>query len=57
MLLMEEYDSAAELVRADPRWQQAMQRRGITDLAKVYLDVWAPGELEHPGARARASCA
>jgi len=27
-----------------------MQRRGITDLAKVYLDVWAPGELEHPGA-------
>jgi len=42
-LLIEEYGIAGGLVRADPRWQAAMRRRGITDLDDVYADGWAPG--------------
>lgn len=49
IVLMEEYDKAGAAVRADPRWQAAMAKRGITDVARVYLDVWAPGEVELPG--------
>jgi len=34
------------LVRADPAWQAAMRRRGITNFADVHVDPWAPGLLE-----------
>jgi primary-amine oxidase len=45
MVLFEEYTSAAELVRADPRWQAAMRRRGIEklDYDSVQIDIWASG--------------
>jgi primary-amine oxidase len=35
----------AEAVRADPRWQEAMGRRGITDFAKVEVDPWPAGRF------------
>ncbi len=40
-----EYELATEVVKADPRWQKAMQRRGITDFAQVKISWWAPGIL------------
>jgi primary-amine oxidase len=39
-----EYGDVDAIVRADPRWRAAMQRRGVKP-ADVYLDAWAPGEL------------
>lgn len=45
-----EFDQVEEVVRADPQWQAAMQRRGITDLDDVYLDIWTGGDLPIPGA-------
>lgn len=43
MIMMEEYDQATNLVRADARWQAAMRRRGITDFKQVAIDGWASG--------------
>lgn len=54
-ILIEEFVSVPGVVRADPRWQAAMRRRGITDFERVQIDTWAPGYLgdpaEHDGAR------
>ncbi|MEH2083145.1 MAG: primary-amine oxidase [Nostoc sp.] len=40
-----EYELATQIVKADPRWQKAMQRRGITDFEQVKISWWAPGIL------------
>lgn len=40
-----EYELATEVVKADPQWQKAMQRRGITDFDRVKISCWAPGIL------------
>ena len=42
-VLIEEYDRIAAIVRDDPRWQAAMKKRGITNLADVFIDGWAAG--------------
>jgi primary-amine oxidase len=42
-LLIEEYDRAREIVRADKRWQNAMKSRGFEDFDDLFLDVWGPG--------------
>ena len=44
-VLLEELTRAPEIVRADPRWQEAMRQRGITDFSAVQIDAWAPGTL------------
>jgi primary-amine oxidase len=44
-----EYVVAEELVRAYEPWLAAMQARGL-DPDDVYVDVWAPGDQELPGA-------
>ena len=41
-----EYDLVDELVRADPRWQAAMRKRGITKFDDVAIDGWAVGQVE-----------
>ena len=43
--LVEELSSISDIVKADPRWQDAMRRRGFTDLSKVQVDGWAPGTV------------
>jgi primary-amine oxidase len=43
----EEYVIADELVHAYEPWMAAMRARGV-DPADVYVDVWAPGDLELP---------
>ena len=60
-VLIEEYERARVIVRADERWQKAMRDRGITDLNDVLIDMWAPGllskEEQAPGQRLlRAVC-
>lgn len=40
-----EYDTLPVLIKADPRWQTAMRKRGITDFDKVQIDGWAVGEV------------
>lgn len=44
-VVIEEYTVAPEIVKADPRFVEAMRKRGITDLDKVKVDAWAPGPL------------
>ena len=44
-LFLEEYDEMQALVRADKRWQSAMEKRGITNFDDVQVDGWAPGLL------------
>ena len=40
-----EFEILSEAVKADPRWQEAMIERGITDFDDVVVDGWAPGNL------------
>lgn len=42
-MMAEEFAACEELVRADPRWQAAMRRRGVEDFALVMIDPWASG--------------
>ena len=44
-VLDSEYDVLVGLVKADPRWQDAMKKRGITDFDKVQIDNWAVGQV------------
>ncbi len=53
----EDFRIVNEIVRSDPRWQEAIRKRGITDPQRVLLDTWGPGpdlqpeEREGRGAR------
>src|SRR3954454_24809387 len=44
-IIYEEYGLAGDIVRADPAWQAAMRKRGITDFASVQVDPWATGNF------------
>ncbi|MFS8897204.1 primary-amine oxidase [Synechococcus sp. R3-13] len=44
-MVSSEFGLAAEVVKADPGWQEAMRKRGITDFDRVAVDCWAPGNL------------
>ena len=46
--LTEDTKIVEDAVRADPRWQEAMHKRGITDLGKVRIDDWAGGYFGDP---------
>jgi primary-amine oxidase len=41
-----EIDRVAPLVRADRAFQEAMRKRGLTNMADIQLDPWAPGLLD-----------
>lgn len=51
--MLEEVFAVPELIMADPRWQAALQRRGVTDLSLAYIDPWPGGWLSDidPGDR------
>jgi primary-amine oxidase len=42
-IMFEEFLAAEEAVKKDPRWQEAMRRRGIEDLENVMIDPWSLG--------------
>jgi primary-amine oxidase len=51
-VMLEEFFSAEEITRADPRWQEAMRKRGVTDFSLAMIDPWAAGhDLEDPRGR------
>jgi primary-amine oxidase len=40
-VMLEEFLAAEDVVRADPRWQEAMRRRGVTDFSLCMIDPWS----------------
>jgi primary-amine oxidase len=44
-LLFEDCLDAIIAVKEDPRWQEAMRRRGITDFEHIQLDPWPAGRF------------
>ncbi len=44
----EDYEAAAEAVREDAGWQQALRRRGVEDVSLVQIDVLASGGFGLP---------
>ena len=51
-VMLEEFFSTEEIVRADPRWQEAMRKRGVTDFSLAMIDPWAAGvDPEDPPGR------
>ena len=40
-----EYGILEELVKADPRWQAGIKKRGITNFDEVAVDGWAVGQI------------
>jgi primary-amine oxidase len=56
-LLLEEYDAATALIKADPRWQHAIARRGIDDVGKVRVDAWMIGNFGIRRQKGRRLCA
>ena len=42
---VDELGEAEELVRLDPDFQAALQRRGVTDFEMVQIDAWAAGNF------------
>ena len=42
-IMLEEFIAADDLVKKDPRWQEAMRKRGVEDLENVMLDPWSVG--------------
>jgi primary-amine oxidase len=49
LVLVEEYDEVPKIVKADPRWLEAMKKRGIRDVSKVWVDTWASGAFAPAG--------
>jgi primary-amine oxidase len=45
-IMNDEIDKVVPLVRADPAFQAAIRKRGITNIADVQVDPWAPGLLD-----------
>ena len=54
--IAEDMFTVEELVRSDPRWQEAMRLRGVTDFSLAMIDPWPSGYLgaaDHPATSAR----
>jgi primary-amine oxidase len=47
-VMLEEFLAAEDIVRADPRWQEAMRKRGITNFDLCMIDPWSTPNVE-PG--------
>lgn len=53
-IMAEEFLSCEAIVQADPRWQEAMRRRGVEDFSLAMIDPWASswtGPEDDPSAR------
>ena len=47
-IVQDEFVDCEAAVRADARWQEAMRRRGITDLSLTMVDCWSAGNFGFP---------
>lgn len=53
-IMAEEFMTCEEIVQKDPRWQEAMRRRGVEDFSLAMIDPWASswtGPEDAPTAR------
>ena len=50
-LVLDEFVECEAAVRADPRWQEAMRKRGVTDFALTMVDAWSAGNFGFPAGR------
>jgi primary-amine oxidase len=44
-IVLDEFFECEAAVRADPRWQAAMRRRGVTDFSLAMVDPWSAGNF------------
>ncbi len=44
-VLLQEFEQAPVLIKRDPRYREALAKRGITDLDKVQIDPWGVGNM------------
>ncbi|HEX4994485.1 MAG TPA: primary-amine oxidase [Methylomirabilota bacterium] len=44
-IVLDEFVECEAAVRADPRWQAAMRRRGVTDFGLAMVDSWSAGNF------------
>jgi primary-amine oxidase len=45
-VMLEEFLAAEDLVRKDPRWQEAMRKRGIQDFSLCMIDPWSTPNVQ-----------
>jgi primary-amine oxidase len=53
-MFLDEFFACEAAVQADPRWQEAMLRRGVTDFSLAMVDPWPAGHVDasdDPGTR------
>ncbi len=44
-IVLDEFSECAAAARADPRWQEAMRRRGVTDFSLAMVGSWSAGNF------------
>jgi primary-amine oxidase len=44
-IVLDEFFECEAAVRADPRWQEAMRKRGVTDFDLAMVDPWSAGHF------------
>ncbi|HEV8674627.1 MAG TPA: primary-amine oxidase [Methylomirabilota bacterium] len=47
-IVFDEFFECEAAVRADPRWQEAMRKRGVTDFSLAMVDPWSAGHFGLP---------
>ena len=52
-IVLDEFFECEAAVRADPRWQEAMRKRGVTDFALAMVDPWSAGNFGFPDEEGR----
>ena len=52
-IMLDEFLECEAAVRADPRWQAAMRKRGITDFDLCMVDSWSAGNFGFPADEGR----
>ena len=44
-IVLDEFFECEAAVRADPRWQEAVRKRGVTDFSLAMIDPWSAGHF------------
>jgi primary-amine oxidase len=44
-IVLDEFFECEAAVRADPRWQEAVRKRGVTDFSLAMIDPWSAGNF------------
>jgi len=44
-IVLDEFVECEAAVRADPRWQEAMRKRGVSDMSLAMVDPWSAGNF------------